>query len=132
MSDTPTLIGVVDEEAYAAVAKRFAAALTEKLVGVLVQRRRLRNYAELSAEDADFIFDLAFTALARFEDIGGIDVPPRRYLAVVGFAEIDPDTPSQSPLHRMIVSHRRVGLHGSVSEEMLQQAFAKATSGTSA
>lgn len=129
MPDTAQPNFEFDEVAYPTIAEAFAERFVENILRVLFRRKRIQDVSALTPEDADLVFDLAFFGLATFEDQAGITIASDRTLAVVGFAAFGSEQPNESDLlkaGRVIISHERTGLHGSLSDELLQRAFEKA------
>lgn len=72
---------------------------------------------DTSPKTADLIFEIAFGALSRFEDHGGVTVDGIDYVSHVTFAT-KPSNPGT-----LIASTRRTDLHGNVDDPQITRAL---------
>ncbi|WP_085026166.1 hypothetical protein [Ensifer aridi] len=107
---------VVDDKVYGPIANAFVRAFVMAIVRILA-RRGLIDPNNANSNTVDAIFDLCFSALAAFEDHGGVSVDSNRYVAHCAFAP-QPKDPDQ-----LVLSFRRTFLHGGIDDGMIKAAL---------
>lgn len=116
---------VFDRSAYAPLGAAFRDRFLEQIIGCLLEAKAISSNDEISEEDIDTVFNVAFKLFAAIEDVGGLRLNGGRYPVVLAFAEFDENAspatrPDKAP--RFLATDDRGLLHA-VEDQVIKDAY---------
>ena len=109
MADVPQ-----SDKEFRDAASAFLQGFVKGMVPILHQRRLISaDFAHVTEEDINFVFEICFSAMAQIEDNGGLQVSGKAYFVHLAFA-----TALTDPV-QLLTSRDRTILHGGLTDEVI-------------